>query len=68
MTEITEELNGIEPNNHYELIIQGKINKANNNIIIEKEPNGKASMAKNIINLNPIHCKLNIIFNKKYIS
>ena len=42
MTEITEELNGIEPNNHYELIIQGKINKANNNIIIEKEPNGKA--------------------------
>ena len=48
MTEITEELNGIEPNNHYELILQGKINKSNNNNIInEKESNEKSSIVKN---------------------
>ena len=47
MTEITEELNGIEPNNHYELILQGKIkNTNNNNIINEKDHNEKFSIAK----------------------
>ena len=47
MTEITEELNGIEPNNHYELILQGKIKSTNNNIIInEKETNEKSSKGK----------------------
>ena len=47
MTEITEELNGIKPNNHYELILQGKIKSTNNNnIIIEKESNEKSSKGK----------------------
>ena len=48
MTEITEELNGIEPNNHYELILQGKIKSTNNNNIInEKDQNEKSSIGKN---------------------
>ncbi len=44
MTEITEELNKIEPNNHYELIFKGKINLNENlgNMKIEnKEDNNK---------------------------
>ena len=56
MTEITEELNGIEPNNHYELILQGKINNENNNIINEKAPIVKTD--------NPANKKRNINYNK----
>ena len=61
MTEITEELNGIEPNNHYELILQGKIKSTNNNNIInEKEPNEKTSLAKND---NTVNKNRNINYN-----
>ena len=48
MTEITEELNKIEPNNHYELIFKGKINLNENleNMNIEKNEE-KAKKSEN---------------------
>ena len=54
MTEITEELNKIEPNNHYELIFKGKINFNENidNMNIEKNNNKQKNEISAEINLS----------------